>query len=410
MQRATNLQDEITTQPIGRIVLQRSSREPDGRGARQDEAGKLCRRFPHLFANPCHRCDHPAATGICIEGPGHRARIRLAQHAHRRRVVLEVVRKLTAALVLFALSSSVQAQMLGSDAQVEVIRAAADLIEARYVDPAKGKQIAVALRQSGSRWQEPRDAAAFARDATTLLRTLSSDGHLGLSYSAKPIPEQDGETAFSESEMEKWYGPQLNHGIERIERLPGNVMLLDLRVFPPPSMAGDVFAAAMTVVAQGDALIIDLRNNGGGAETSSLLAGYVLEGGSPLSGSYNRPTDTRAYAVSPAWVPGRRFGSSKPLYILTSGKTFSAAEAVAYDLQALKRAVIVGEVTGGGAHPFEYRRVHAHFAVDLPESRSINPITNSNWQDVGVKPDVPVPAERALEKALELIRSSGADG
>jgi hypothetical protein len=322
--------------------------------------------------------------------------------------VLEAIRNLTAALVLFVLSFGVHAQMLGPDEQIEVIRATADLVEARYVDPEKGSRIAAALRQSGSRWQAPSDAAAFARHATAFLGTLSGDGHLGLNYSAEVIPVQEGDAAFSAPEMEKWYGPQLNHGVERIERLPGNIMLLDLRVFPPPSMAGDVIAAAMTVVAQGDALIIDLRNNGGGTETSTLLAGYVLEGGSPLSGSYNRPTDTHAHAVSPAWVPGRRFGSSKPLYILTSRKTFSAAEAVAYDLQALKRAVIVGEVTGGGAHPFEYRRVHPHFAVGLPESRSVNPITNSNWQDVGVRPDVPVPAEQALEKALELIRSADA--
>ena len=95
-------------------------------------------------------------------------------------------------------------------------------------------------------------------------------------------------------------------------------------------------------------------------------------------------------------------------FILTSRKTFSAAEALAYDLQALKRATIVGEVTGGGAHPFEYRRVHPHFAVDLPEGRSINPITGSNWQDVGVKPDVPVPVDQALDKALELARAATA--
>jgi hypothetical protein len=308
---------------------------------------------------------------------------------------------------LLALSFVVHAQKLGPGEQVDVIHAAANLIEARYVDPAKASRIATALRQSDARWREPREGAAFAEQATAFFRTVSGDGHLGLSYSAGVIPDQAGESAFSESEMEKWYGPQVNHGVERIERLEGNIMLLDLRVFPPPSMAGDVFSAAMTVVAQGDALILDLRHNGGGAETSTLLAGYLLDGGSPLSGSYNRPTDTRTYAVSPDWVPGRRFGSSKPLYILTSRKTFSAAEAVAYDLQALKRAVIVGEVSGGGAHPFEYRRVHPHFAVDLPESRSINPITQSNWQDVGVQPDVPVPAEQALEKALELIRATG---
>ena len=313
---------------------------------------------------------------------------------------------LLAVLLLFVRPCLAQPQSFNATEQMTVIRAAADLIDARYVDAKKAGEIATKLRKSAGRWRAARDGDVFAKEVTAFLREISGDGHLGLSYSVEVIPEQQGEADFSASEMERWYGPQLNHGIEKIERLRDNIMLLDLRVFPPTSMAGDVFAAAMTVVAQGDALIIDLRSNGGGAETVNLLTGYVLEGGSPLSGAYDRPSDTRLYATSPAWVPGRRFGSTKPVYILTSRKTFSAAEALAYDLQALKRATIVGETSGGGAHPFEYRRVHPHFAVDLPEKKSISPITGTNWQDVGVKPDVVVPAEQALDKALELARAA----
>ena len=317
-----------------------------------------------------------------------------------------MIKKLIASigLILFLVPAiAANAQVFDPAEQVKVINAAAAVIESRYVDAKQAHEIAEALRRSQDRWKQPLGGEEFAREASAFLRSISNDGHMGLSYSRKEIPNDGGEAAFSASEMERWYGAQVNHGVEKIERLAGNVILVDLRVFPPPSMAGDVFAAAMTVAAQGDALIIDLRQNGGGLETNNLLTGYLLEGGSALSGSYNRPTDTRTYATSPAWVPGRRFGSTKPLYILTSRKTFSAAEAVAYDLQALKRAVIVGETTGGGANPFEYRRIHSHFAVNLPESRSINPITGTNWQGIGVKPDVEVPAEQALNKALELI-------
>jgi C-terminal processing protease CtpA/Prc len=110
--------------------------------------------------------------------------------------------------------------------------------------------------------------------------------------------------------------------------------------------------------------------------------------------------------VTPAWVPGRRFGPDKPVYVLISRKTFSAAEAFAYDLKALKRVTVVGERSGGGAHPFEYRRVHPHFVLSLAEGRSINPITGGNWQGTGVEPDVAVPGERALEAALELARGA----
>ncbi len=304
------------------------------------------------------------------------------------------------------LASPAAARDFSPDEQAEVIDAAAALIEARYVDPDKARAIAAELQRLARERRAPQEGEAFAREMTQRFRTVSGDGHLGLSYSEEPIPEQGGEAQFSAAEMDKWYGPQLNHGVEKIERLDGNVMLLDLRVFPPVEMGADVFAAAMTVVAQGDALIIDLRENGGGAETADLLTGYLVEPGSPLTGSYDRPSDTRRYASSPVWVPGRRFGSEKPLYILTSRRTFSAAEAFAYNLQALGRATVVGEVTGGGAHPFEYRRIHPHFALDLPEGTSINPITGTNWEGVGVQPDVVVPAEQALAKALELARAA----
>jgi len=325
--------------------------------------------------------------------------------ARKRPTMIKQLVASIAVILLLVSAVPANAQVFDQAEQVKVINAAATAIEARYVDEKKAHEIAKVLRRSQHRWKEPLSGEAFSKEASAFMRSISKDGHLGLSYSKEEIPQDGGEATFSAAEMEKWYGPQLNHGVEKIERLPGNVILVDLRVFPPPSMAGDVFAAAMTVAAQGDALIIDLRHNGGGAETANLLMGYLLEGGSALSGNYNRPTDTHTYATSPAWVPGRRFGSTKPLYILTSRKTFSAAEAVAYDLQALKRAVIVGETTGGGANPFEYRRVHSHFAVDLPESRSVNPITGTNWQGIGVKPDVEVPAEQALIKALELERA-----
>lgn len=104
-----------------------------------------------------------------------------------------------------------------------------------------------------------------------------------------------------------------------------------------------------------------------------------------------------------------RFGGTKPLYVLISHKTFSAAEAFAYDLQAMKRITVVGEASGGGAHPYERRRLSDHFLIKLPEMRSINPITGTDWQGVGLKPDVPTTPELALDKALELARMAVAE-
>ncbi|MVZ96140.1 hypothetical protein EUU23_00295 [Sphingorhabdus sp. IMCC26285] len=284
-----------------------------------------------------------------------------------------------------------------------VLRETATLIEARYVDPAKARLIAREMRKAAPNWRTIFDAEEFARTISQWLRKTASDGHFALDYSPAEIIENEP-SSFGEAEMIKYYGPQVNHGIEKIERLPGNIILLDVRVFPPLPMAADMFTAMMTIAAQGDALIIDLRRNGGGADTANLMSGYLLPPGSKMSGGYDRPSNSYSTQISPYWVPGRVFGSEKPIYILTSKKTFSAAEAFAYDFQALKRATIVGEVTGGGANPFEYRRVHPHFALSLPEARSINPITGTNWQDVGVQPDVLVAADQALETALQLAQ------
>lgn len=315
------------------------------------------------------------------------------------------MRGLLVLLAFCCASSPLQAQSLTAADRGAIVAEASKLLKERYVDPQLGASLASELPRAARDWSSISDPTAFAIAMTQWLRSRSKDGHLGLSYSAKPI-EEGGVESFSAAEMERYYGPQVNHGVQKIERLDGNIMLLELSVFPPPSMGADVFTAAMNVVAQGDALIIDLRRNGGGAETASLLMGYLLDPGQPLSGSYDRPSNRTRTGEAPAWVPGRRFGSKKPLYILTSRRTFSAAEAVAYDLQALGRATIVGERTGGGAHPFEYRRVHPHFALDLPEGKSINPITGGNWQGVGVKPEVEVPSSEALTRAIELAKAA----
>ncbi|MGH8194783.1 MAG: S41 family peptidase [Woeseiaceae bacterium] len=293
----------------------------------------------------------------------------------------------------------------------EVIAATASLLENRYVYADRGKALADELRRSAEsgEWAHIADAQAFAEAMTAYLREASGDGHLGLEFSEDELPQDKAaaEEGYSDAETERWYGAHLNHGFERIERLPGNVGYLDLRVFAPTAMAGDVAAAAMTLLAQSDALIIDLRNNGGGhGEMAHLIMAYLFRESREVSGSYHRPTDQHTRAMTPAWVPGRRYGEERPVYVLISDSTFSAAEGFAYDLQALGRAVVVGEPSGGGAHPFEYRRVHPHFVLSLAEARSINPITGGNWQGTGVQPDVRVPADKALDEALELAHAN----
>jgi hypothetical protein len=280
---------------------------------------------------------------------------------------------------------------------------AADLLESNYVHPDRGRALAKDLRREVQEpWVVAGTAEDFARAFTEKLRGLSTDGHFHVDFREGGGAAAE-ETVFGAAEFEKYYGKGVNHGFEQVRRLDGDVGYLDLRVFAPPAMGADMAVAAMTLLAESRALIIDLRRNGGGDGSLGLLiAGYLLDGARPMSGTYDRPTDKHTPSATPVWVPGRRFGPDKPVYVLISKETFSAAEAFAYDLQALKRVTVVGEPSGGGAHPFVYRRLSEHYVLSLPEGRSINPVTGKDWQGVGVIPDVRVSAELALEEALRL--------
>ncbi|RUL77512.1 S41 family peptidase [Dyella choica] len=309
-----------------------------------------------------------------------------------------------------ATAADLDNSVMTADHQHEVIEQAAEVIQARYVDPELGRKVALALRQQASidAFKPYREPEAFAQALTVELRKLSGDGHFRINYSAQPVPPPDAKTVDQyEEDDDSWAGPAINYGFESVRRLDSDIGYLDLRVFAPPRVAADLLQSAMTLLAQSKVLIIDLRNNGGGdSGMDMLMAAYLLDRPAEMSAIYDRPSNRLTRATSPVWVPGRRFGGTKPVYVLISHKTFSAAEAFTYDLQAMHRVTVVGEASGGGAHPYERRRLTDHFLIKLPEMRSINPITGTDWQGVGVKPDVPTPPELALDKALELAHAT----
>ena len=292
-----------------------------------------------------------------------------------------------------------------------VVSRVADELERHYVDAETGRRLAAALRSRLGSGAYPASTAGeeLARRVTADLRAASGDGHLGLEYSAAPIPEEDRAAAeeLDRRDRIRYYGPQLNFGFQRVELLPGNIGYLDLRVFAPLDWGGETATAAMTLLANSDALVIDLRQNGGGhGEMAQWIASYLLAAEPrPLSGEYSRASGATTQRWSLPYVPGKRYGAEKPVYVLTSRRTFSAAEALAYDLQALKRATVVGERTGGGAHPYENVKLDAHFVLWLPKARSVNPLTGGNWQGVGVRPDIEVTSDDALATALAAARA-----
>jgi peptidase S41-like protein len=287
-----------------------------------------------------------------------------------------------------------------------VIEGALKKLNDNYVFPETAKKMEQAVRERIARKEY--DGIISAKTLATMLQghlqEVSHDKHLRVMFSAEPLPpdsEGDREPGPEELAREMEFLRTQNFGFEKVERLPGNVGYLDLRGFLPAQFGAETVVAAMNFLANTDALIIDLRRNGGGEPAMvALISSYLFEGEPVhLNDLYFRPDNsTRQWWTLP-YVPGKRYGGKKEVYVLTSNRTFSAAEEFTYNLKNLKRATIVGETTGGGAHPGGPRRINEHFAIWVPSGRAINPISKTNWEGTGVKPDLDVPADQALKVA-----------
>jgi C-terminal processing protease CtpA/Prc len=293
-----------------------------------------------------------------------------------------------------------------------VIDGVLEKVEANYVFPDVGKKMAAAVRarQDQGAYDSITSPKALADALTKDLREVCKDKHLGVGFRAEPFPK-DFDRGPSAAERKRMQADMArrNHGFKKVERLDGGVGLLELEGFFPEEYVGDTAAAAMTLLSNSDAVIVDLRKNGGGSPaTVILLCSYFFDEPTHLNDIYNRPTDTTRQYWSHLVVPGKKL-VGKDVYVLTSSRTFSGAEEFAYNLQSQKRGTIVGETTGGGAHPTRGFRVTDHFGVRVPFARSVNPVTKTNWEGTGVKPDVAVPADQALHTARLLALKTAAE-
>jgi len=193
-----------------------------------------------------------------------------------------------------------------------------------------------------------------------------------------------------------------NYEFKKAEILAGNVGYLKLDMFVETDLAGATAAAAMGFLSNVDALIIDLRDNpGGSASMIQLLTGYLFKDSAHLIDWYDRKRGETTQSWSTAWVPGKPL-FDVPVYVLVSSHTGSAAEEFTFDLKNQKRATVVGERTGGAAHTVEFHTfdVGAFIAgLQLPRGRALDPVTKTNWEAVGVEPDIAVPADKALSAA-----------
>jgi hypothetical protein len=292
--------------------------------------------------------------------------------------------------------------------KVEIIDGALTTLREHYLFPDVALRVAEVVRQRmiDGAYAACRDATSLCDTFTAHLQELSHDKHVRLVYS--PAPRSVGSGSMTGLDPQEWEEIQLalrldNYGFYRVERLPGNVGYLDLRRFAPPTIAGDTVVAAMAFLATCSGLIIDLRESRGGHPGMvALLTTYLVAGSNALDDAVQLGTFRWRGRERQSWtvpfVPGRRL-LAVPLFLLTSTRTFSGSEEFAYNLQALKRAVVVGETTGGGGHLTDGFCIHPHFVVMVPNGQPVNAVTGTNWEGVGVTPDIIVPAAEALAYA-----------
>ena len=305
-------------------------------------------------------------------------------------------------------ASAYSERMLSKTETKSVVETAASTLQQRYVFEEKANQIAETLLKNFNDGKyDNLLQSKFAEKMTEDMRSVVNDGHLYAVYE-KPTPAPQTEEKKEEIDPQtSWWLHQeglkaRNYGWERYEMLPGNVGYVENTGFLGEQQAYERCASIMNFLSSCDAIIIDLRKNGGGdGRLGHLLASYFFPAGNNrwLLSNENRSNGTYYQEWSYTYVPGKKMPNT-PLYILTSGGTFSAAEAFAYAMQANKRAITVGENTGGGAHSGTMRDCGNHIKVFVPSGRVSSPITKSNWEAVGVKADVECPADKAVEFAL----------
>jgi hypothetical protein len=287
---------------------------------------------------------------------------------------------------------------------IVVIDKALKTLEEDYVSPEVAAKMVkdVRRRQANNEYDRVKTGQELAELLTRHLQEVSNDKHLRLSCftgELPKLPEGKGPTPAMKARMRQM-ALKTNAGYRKVERLAGNVSYLAIDGFMDAEAAAEPAAAATNFLANTEALIIDLRRNGGGGPSGVVLLCSYLFDDKPvhLNSLYWRKGDRTEEFWTLKQVAGKRY-LGRDVYLLTSARTFSAAEEFAYDLQARKRATIVGETTGGGAHPGGARPIHEHFVLFVPMGRAINPVTKTNWEGTGVKPDVAVPADEALDKA-----------
>jgi hypothetical protein len=346
-----------------------------------------------------------------FERTGRRSRV-------RSRVAFLVAMAVSArALAQLAPAGAIQPDMpIDARTKSAVLTSLVREIQDGYVFPDVADKLVKMLRerQAHGAYDKITSAREFGEVLTKQMGDVAHDRHLRVIYSASVLPKMPtpapGQSPLKPGVLAQQMRQQLsrsNYGFEKVEHLRGNVGYLKFNSFADAEQGGDRIVAAMAWLADTDALILDLRDNGGGEPNMvQLIASYFF--GDPESVHLNdlayRRMGTREEDLTQSWtlpyLPGRRY-VDREVYILTSTRTFSAAEELVYDLAVRNRATIVGETTGGGANDNDFRRLGDHYRASISIGHAINPVTHTNWEGKGIEPNVKVPKEQALQTAYK---------
>ncbi|MGO1052199.1 S41 family peptidase [Crossiella sp. CA198] len=288
-----------------------------------------------------------------------------------------------------------------------IVGETARLVDRHYVFAEVGRAASGRLtgNLAAGRYDGVDGAAGLAAAVTADLQAGNRDLHLRLLHHAEVVPAEEGDLwePMMRREAERTMG-----GVLGVRLLPGVVAHLELGpLLVDPGVCADGLVAAMNLVAGTRGLLLDLRGvRGGSPEAVALVCSYLLDERTHLNSMHERAGDRITQSWTLPHVPGPRFGGVKPVVVLTGPSTFSGGEELAYDLQHLGRARVVGERTRGGAHPREGFRVHPHLEVTVPVARAVNPVTGTNWEGVGVVPDVETSAEDAFATGVRELQAA----
>lgn len=315
---------------------------------------------------------------------------------------------LTYLLMIYCAVLPAQEETLSRDFKESTIGELSTLMNNFYVEPDLAFQVSEHLKQQleAGHFDGVSGTIGFSESLTKEVQSISQDKHLLI----RPLTPTQGARPNTTEDFLARHRVRIARdredagGIKGIEILEGNVGYLEIRSFVQLQVGRDFADSSMKILSGSDAIIIDLQENGGGyPEMVQYLCSYFFRDPVHLNSLYWREGARTQEFWSLAEVGGKKM-PDVPLFVLTSEKTFSAAEEFAYNMQTQKRATLVGQTTRGGANPGRVMRLNDKLEAIIPVGKAINPVTKTNWEGVGVVPDIASSNVETLLKAHELAK------